>query len=330
MSTLALLDREAVTVEAGDRVTVPLTVKNTSDVVEDYTIDIVGVPAAWTTVEPSQFTLYPGTAQVATVDIHPPRSSDVLAGALRFGVHVVPSGHPDQAVVPEAVVEVLPYLETTAELVPRTSHGRLGAKHQVAIDNRGNAPVTVLLIPAVDSAALTVSARPESLTVDPGTASFVDVRVKTTDRLWRGNPRTLPFALIVAPQGSTEVRLEAGHVQDPIFPPWLGKLLLILLALILPLLALWFLVLRPTIESAAQEAVAAPVKSAAADAAAAKQAANDAEESKKQAETTASKLPSTAPTRQATGSQPRTPTGSASTHRPVRLGSIRTCSRTGR
>ena len=185
------------------------------------------------------------------------------------------------------MVEVLPYLETTAEFVPRTSHGRLGGKHQVAIDNRGNIPVTVLLVPALDSDALTVPARPQSLTVEPGMASFADVRVKSTDRLWRGKPRTLPFALIVAPQDSSEVRLEAGHVQDPIFPPWFLKLLLVLLALLLPLLALWFLVLRPTIEAAAQEAVAEPAKSAEAQAAAAKQAASEAEQSKKQAETAA-------------------------------------------
>ena len=296
MSTVAQLDGDAVTVEAGDRVTLPLAVTNNSEVVEDYQIDIVGVPAAWTTVEPSHFTLYPGTAQQATVELHPPRSPEVPAGEFRFGVHVVPTEHPDQAVVPEAVVEVLAYLETTAELIPRTSHGRVGGKHQVAIDNRGNVPVTVLLIPAKDSDAVAVTAKPGSLTIDPGTARFADVRVKATDRLWRGQPRTLPFAVVVAPQDSPEVRLEGGHVQDPIFPPWLLKALLILLALLLLLLALWFLVLRPTIESAAQEAVAEPVQSAQADAAAAKKAATDAEESKKQAESIASKLPKTGTT----------------------------------
>ena len=157
VSTVAQLEIESVSVEAGGRVSLPLNVRNTGEVVEDYLVEIVGVPAAWTTVEPSDFTLYPGTAQVATVDVHPPRSSEVPAGEMQFGVHVVPTEHPDQAVVPEAVVEVLPYLDTTAELVPRTSHGRLGAKHQVAIDNRGNVPVTVLLIPAAAQPPSTVT-----------------------------------------------------------------------------------------------------------------------------------------------------------------------------
>lgn len=288
MSTVAQLEVESVTVEAGSRVSVPLNVRNTGEVVEDYLIDIVGVPSAWTTVEPAHFTLYPGTAQEATVDIHPPRSSGVPAGAMQFGVHVVPTEHPDQAVVPEAVVEVLPYLDTTAELVPRTTHGRFGAKHQVAIDNRGNVPVTVLLDPAVDSTALEVTASPKALTVDPGMAAFADLRVTSTERLWRGNPRTLPFSLVVAPQGSPEVRLEAAHVQDPVLPKWLLKALLAALALLLLLLALWFLALERTIASAAQGAVEQPVKQAQADAAEAKQAAGQAGAAQTQAAGSAS------------------------------------------
>ena len=195
---------------------------------------------------------------------------------MRLGVHVVPTEHPDQGVVPEAVIDVLPYLETTAELVPRTSHGRFGAKHQVAIDNRGNVPVTVLLIPVAGSDALTVTAQPESLTVDPGQAAFSDIHARPAGRLWRGVPLMLPFSLTVAPQGSPEVQLEAGHVQDPILPKWLPKALLALLALLLLLLAFWYLLMRPAVVAAAQEAVAEPVQSAQADAAAAKQASDQA------------------------------------------------------
>lgn len=278
VSTVAQLDIMSVSVEAGGRVTLPLNVRNTGEVVEDYLVEILGVPSAWTTVDPQHFTLYPGTAQVATVDVHPPRSSEVPAGELRMGVHVLPTEHPDQAVVPEAVVEVLPFLETTAELVPHTSHGRFGAKHQVAIDNRGNVPVTVLIMPIAGSDALRVTADPKTLTVDPGQAAFGDVRAKPVRRLWRGMPRTLPFSLTVAPQAGREVRLEAGHVQDPVLPRWFLKALLALLALGLLLVALWSLVLRPTIESAAKEAVAEPVKAALAQAEVAKQAAAQAQQ----------------------------------------------------
>ncbi len=294
VTTVALLETDSVQVEAGQYAALPLNVSNTGDVVEDYVLDIVGVPAAWATVEPARFTLYPGTSQTAMVHLRPPRSSQVPAGEQRFGVHVVPTEHPELAVVPEAVVEVLPFLETTAELVPRISHGRFGGKHQVAVDNRGNVPVTVILKPHVESDALTVRAEPESLTIDPGTATFADVRVKPTSRLWRGTPTTLPFAVIVAPQDTPEVRLEAGYVQDPILPAWLPKALLAALALALLLAGAWFFLLKPSIASAAREAIEEPlqeinVKVAAAEKAAdsAGAAQNDAAKSAEQAQKSA-------------------------------------------
>lgn len=277
VSTLAQLPVETLAIEAGQSATVTLNVSNTGDVVEDYEIEIRGDPSLWTTVDPPRFTLYPGTSRVATLDVHPPRSPDVPAGELRMGVLVVPTEHPELAVTPEAVVEVLPFLETTAELVPRMSHGRFGAKHQVAVDNRGNVPVTVTLVPTPGSDALRVEAIPESLTVDPGRAAFGDVQVRPAQRLWKGVPRTIPFTLGVFPTDSPSVVLDAGHVQDPVFPAWTGKALLALLGALVALAALWFLLLRPTIESAAKEAVAEPVKTAQEQAAAAQEASQQAQ-----------------------------------------------------
>ncbi|MEI2732824.1 MAG: hypothetical protein V9G08_12655 [Dermatophilaceae bacterium] len=278
MSTVAQLDIESAKVAAGERVTLPLNVKNIGEVVEDYRVEIVGTPAGWTTVDPPAFTLYPGTAQVATLDVHPPRTPDVPAGEVRFGVHVLPTEHPHEAVVPEAVIEVLPYLDTVAELVPHTTHGRSGGKHQIAIDNGGNVPVTVQFRPAADNDAIDVTTDPQSLVIEPGHAAFTDVRVKPTRRLWRGVPITYPFTVTVVPEGSPEAPLVGAHVQDPILPKWFFKALLGLLALLAALLLFWFLLLKPTIESAAKEAVADPVKSAAAQAAAAQQAANQAQQ----------------------------------------------------
>src|SRR5690606_18844065 len=54
---------------------------------------------------------------------------------------------------------------------------------------------------------------------------------------------------------TTPVTLEGTHLQEAVLPPWFLKALLALLALLLLLAALWFLVLRPTIESTAQRAV---------------------------------------------------------------------------
>ncbi|MEK8144163.1 hypothetical protein NKH18_26845 [Streptomyces sp. M10(2022)] len=67
------------------------------------------------------------------------------AGGTPFGIRVVPTSGQGETVVPEGRVTVLPFTETSAELVPRSSHGSRSGRHQLAVDNRGNVPVTVRL-----------------------------------------------------------------------------------------------------------------------------------------------------------------------------------------
>jgi len=276
MSTAATLDTSSVRLEAGEELAVPLQVRNNGEIVEGYRFEVVGAPAAWTRVEPAEISLYPGSATTATVTFRPPRSFDVRAGEQQFGVLVIPTEHPDDAVVPEGVVEILPFLETAAELVPRTTQGRRGGLHQVAVDNRGNVPVTAVLAGADEKQQLDLRFGAAAATVGPGEAQFVRLRVRPRKRLWRGSPITHPFVVAVEPQDSTAVELPGTYLQQPIIPKWLPKALLALLALLLALLALWFLVLRPTIESQAKEAADEAVAD---EAAAADQAAEQAAQS---------------------------------------------------
>jgi len=276
MSTSASLDSSNVQLQAGEQVVIPLQIRNNGEIVEGYRIEVVGPPAAWSTVEPANVSLYPGSSTTATVAFHPPRTSGVPAGELQFGVVVTPTEHPDEAVVPEGVVEVLPFLDTTAELLPRTSQGRRYGRHQVAVDNRGNVPVTAVLTATDPTGQLRGTVTPPGLTVNPGEAAFADVRVRPARSIWRGAPLTSPFVVEVAPQDSPSVQLDGTYVQQPILPPWFLKALLAALALLIALVLLWFLLLKPAIKSSAEDAVAPQAKQAADNAAAAKKASGSA------------------------------------------------------
>lgn len=263
MSTTAKLESASVQLTAGSIETIPLQIRNDGDIVEGYRFEVLGVPSAWATIEPAEITgLFPGAETTATIAFHPPRSASVPAGELPYGVRVIPTEHPDQAVIPEGVVEVLPFLETTAELVPRTTRGRRGAVHRVAIDNRGNVPISVDLDGLDANGLLTVVPNPNRITVDPGHAAFADVRVRPMSSIWRGPSATHPFTVAVRTEETSTVTLDGTHLQEALLPKWLPKALLALLALILLLLAAWFFLLRPTIVSVAQEAVEEPVAEA--------------------------------------------------------------------
>lgn len=253
MTTTATLESTSLSLDPGDEAVVPLHIRNNGDIVEAYDLSVVGEPGSWATVEPAQVTLYPGTTTSATVTFRPPRSARAVAGSHEFGVMVRPTERPEESVVPEGVVEVLPYFETTAELVPRTSQGRKG-RHQVAIDNRGNVPVNVFIEAGSDGERLTFKQGDQGLTIAPGEARFTSITAKARKRIWRGQPVTHPFVVDVRPENGSPVVLEGTYVQTPMIPKWLIWLLLALIALILLLAAIWFWLLKPTIESQAREA----------------------------------------------------------------------------
>jgi hypothetical protein len=266
MSTYATLEPAQLEVVPGEERTCQLTVRNNSDIVEAYQLDVVGAASAWSVVEPSVLHVYPGAEGIAVVRIAPPRSSRVGVGEVPFAVRALPSEHPGDAVAPEAVVTVLPFTATTAEILPRTSKGRRAARHETAVDNRGNVPLTARLSGVDPDGQLQVRVRPEVLTVAPGQAAFANVGVRNRRRLWHGAPVTRGFQVIVETEADPPIALDASTVQTPIFPRATTKLVAALLALLLLLVGAWYLLLKPAVKSAAKDAVDAPLAQVAAQA----------------------------------------------------------------
>ncbi|MGW3395018.1 COG1470 family protein [Streptomyces hydrogenans] len=261
MSLTASLDASSVTAVPGEETSLPLQVRNSGTTVEEYRFEVAGACAAWTTVGPATLSLYPGSAETVQVTFRPPRDPSVPAGETPFGVRVVPTSDHAEPVVPEGRVTVAPFTEVTAELVPRGSHGVLRGAHKVAVDNRGNAPLTVALTArsGTERAGITFT-RPE-LRVEPGRAAFAELRVKPAKRLWRGTPVLHTFQAVVAPpapegeEPPAPVVLDGSYQQEAILPRWLPRALILAFVLALILTGFWYGMLRPAVKSAAREAI---------------------------------------------------------------------------
>ena len=251
MSTTAALDSPRVSLEPGAEATVPLHIRNDGEIVEEYRLRVVGPGGAWTDVVPRIVSLYPGQNATASVEFRPPRSADVPAGEFPYAVQVLPTEHPEDAVAPEGVFQLLPFNQTTAELLPRQSRGCFGARHRVAVDNYGNVPVTVTLTGSDPGDLLQFSWRQPTLTVAPGTVEFARVQVSARSKIWRGMPSTHSFAVAAKPADGPPVVLDGIHVQEPVLPRWIVKALLVLVLFILALVALWFVLLNPPGETRA-------------------------------------------------------------------------------
>jgi hypothetical protein len=315
VSTSARLDVEELVVVPGSPAQCQVVVANRGSIVEAYTLTAVGDLAAFTVIEPATLSLYPEAEGTATITITVPQEAVIEAGDVPFAVLVEPKEHPADTAVPEATAHVQPFSNITAELTPRTSHGSRIGRHTLAIDNRGNQPVTVHLEGKDPDAVVEFRFSRQVLEVAPGTAAFAKVKAHPLERIWRGTPKSRQFSIVVSQVTTTgPVATSAGTsgggaparpgssgqtktvlttvdgmmMQDAILPSWTGKAVAAAVALCALAVALWFTVLNPAIKSSAEDAVQKPLEAmqkklddTSAQAGAAKQAADIAQDTAK-------------------------------------------------
>ncbi|MFD3649279.1 hydrolytic protein [Streptomyces cyaneofuscatus] len=264
-----------VTVSPGGTATTTLTVRNDGDIVEAYTLEVVGDCAAWSTVEPARVSLYPGTSETVTLTFAPPRSHEVKAGETPLAVRVLPAEHPESVVVPEGTVTVEPFHELRTELEPRRRRGWLGARFRTAVQNKGNTPVDVAFTGKQAGEELRLGFTPGQKRLEPGESAEIRLKVRAAKLIWFGEPVTWPFEVEAAEAeapveaveaeagGKAPVRPEPAQpetvrpepvpgefLQLPVLPKWL----LIVLAALLALLLAWFALVRPAVKSTAKQA----------------------------------------------------------------------------
>ncbi|MFI7482630.1 hypothetical protein ACH9EU_09445 [Kocuria sp. M1R5S2] len=220
MSVSATVEVPRTTLEPGGAASVSLTVSNDGDLVDEYRFRVVGSLARWASVEPESVSVYPGSSTTVTLLFRVPRSWEVPAGEAPFGVQVLPAQHPHDTVVVEGVVEVLPFWESSAELVPLTSEGRAGGRHRVAVDNRGNTTLEVQLEAKDPEERLQLVPGPATMRIAPGTVQSADLRVHPRRRVWRGTQQAHPFTVEVRPDRGPRSVLAGTHRQDPMLPRW--------------------------------------------------------------------------------------------------------------
>ena len=296
MGASASLDRLELAVEPGQQVTVQLRVRNNGTVVDQFGFEALGAGAAWIEVEPEFLSLFPDAEGTVTVFFRPPRSPNVAPGPTPFGIKVVSGEDAGGSTVEEGVITVGQFADRTVELYPLTARGRRKGRFEVAVDNRGNSPIHVEFAGSDPENACRYDFAQPSLVVAPGTAHFTKFDVVPHDHFWKGPLKTHQFQVVVTERARQVAALEpqmagasalappqAGSVpapspvatpapqtvngtlmQEAMLPPWLIKAVLALLALILVLWILWITLFKPTVESAAKDAVAAPLASLAA------------------------------------------------------------------
>src|SRR2546421_6648073 len=186
MAATATLASKGVTVTPGGEAVTEVRIRNSGTVVDQFTLEVLGDASAWSMVEPAVIPLFPGAETVARIKFKPPKSSSVPARAIPFAVRVKSREDARASLVEEGVVEVGPFNDTSAELIPRTAKGSSRARAQLALDNRGNVRINARLTAADPDRKLNFTITPPALTPEPGTARFANVPVHPRQRFLTG------------------------------------------------------------------------------------------------------------------------------------------------
>lgn len=159
-------------------------------------IEVLGPVAEWAVVVPPEVSVPPGGGTVrARVVVQVPRSPRVAPGPSPVDVRV---GDAEAS----ATVDVLPFADVRASLSPRVSRGRSAARHTLHVENLGNQRVDATLDAVAGDGGLRVDLERPSLTVGPGEAVAVPVRVEARRRRLVGPARRRPFGVAVRAGGT--------------------------------------------------------------------------------------------------------------------------------
>jgi hypothetical protein len=133
----------------------------------------------------------------------------------------------------------------------------------LVVENNGNhgEPADVMAADTDDDADLLV--RPAQVTVAPGTAVVVRVKVVPHKRFLKGEPRTIPFQSMVLVPGEDPITTDGVMIHEQLLPAWLIPAAALLGVIAAALVAVWFLLLRPQVQSIATQQTQQQVSQAA-------------------------------------------------------------------
>lgn len=215
-----------------------LTVQNRGNVVDELTIEVLGVPREWVRLSADKVVLVPDGQAEVTVVVQPPRRPDSTAGEHDLSL-VVTSVENARQVLSTSRITLVQFDETTVALHPIRSR----RDFRLDLENRGNAAATYSLTGNDDEEAFSYNFESPSSEVPAGEKRSVQFRVSPRKHRWFGQISVGPYKVTAAagvggPQGAADGQLLIRPTFQPYQRP--AMLLLILSAITVGILAYFF------------------------------------------------------------------------------------------
>jgi beta-lactam-binding protein with PASTA domain len=171
-------------VEAGATVIFFATIRNESQIVDNYDLRVGGLPEDWAAVTPGAAYLVPlgsgrgDSDQQVRIEISPPRSHRSTAGVWTFELVAFSRTTMLAAARAVAQFEVRPFQAWSVEVVPLVKTGRLRARYRTAARNDGNAVQELWPIAIEDSGRIRTRYAAGRMALEPGEVGIDVLTVK--------------------------------------------------------------------------------------------------------------------------------------------------------
>lgn len=224
------LNDQPLAVAPGSELQVTATVHNTGTRVEEYLLRLTGAAASYGIVEPTEVSVYPGSAQCVAIRFTPAREPEPAAGATSYVVEATSTVHAgvgDRAV---GNLTVEPFAELHADLQPRASRGRTTGRHRVQVSNTGNVALSVDV--TVQDQDSVLEFEPTSVAERISNGETLDLPLVVSGRRrWFGRSRSHSFTAEVV-GGERPITLAGVRHQEAMFPWWVPPATLAMVVLV--------------------------------------------------------------------------------------------------
>lgn len=204
---------------------------NASDIVEEFSLDIVGIEQRFNAyVVPSQVDLFPGQSATVEVTIDVRTLYAASAGQHRIGIRAVPATASDSSRVEEATIDVLPVAELLLEVHPQMARvGRAGA-FVLVVRNRGNNSVDAVFTGSDPEGGVHFEFDPPELVIPPGEEVYSVVEARgRRPFIGQDAQRSLTFQTNTPDPDAPEVMTDAVMLQRA----WLAGIFSTILVLVI-------------------------------------------------------------------------------------------------
>ncbi len=215
-----ILDEPQQSVAPGARLQLALIIENLADHEYPVTIAVGGLNPDWVKLNRSEAALEPHEQTQAIISVRPPRTSATSPGIYPLTVRVAHRDDPSQALEAVREIDIVGYAGLGMAVQP----GRAPGAFQIAVQNQGNVPASIMLEGFQHGRTLRFRFQPHRLSLPPGETRQVALTVQPVGGRPFGRAREVRFAVVARSLDRAGYRapISLSYTLRPSWPAWLA------------------------------------------------------------------------------------------------------------